>query len=98
MILFSLAYMHTLFEHILASCLVTVLTFDFRQGACTRSSCSIGKRCRKYHVLCGSVLSVWKIVESSLNEEGPGGEKRKMQIVRLKTSDDNKLVGKFARI
>jgi len=55
-------------------------------------SCSVGQRHRTYHVLGGSVLSVWRTVERVLSAKE--GAQYKMQIVRLKTSNGVKLVGK----
>lgn len=54
--------------------------------------CSIGRRCRVYHVLSGSVLAVWRLVEKVLSVGT--SSLYKMQIVRLKTKDGGKLVGK----
>uniref|UniRef100_H2YSK8 Protein strawberry notch homolog 1 n=1 Tax=Ciona savignyi TaxID=51511 RepID=H2YSK8_CIOSA len=65
----------------------------FWQGACVRGNngCHIGRRRRMYHVLAGSVLAVWRTVEEVLSLEG--GSKYKMQIVRLKTQEEKRLVG-----
>uniref|UniRef100_H2YSK9 Protein strawberry notch homolog 1 n=1 Tax=Ciona savignyi TaxID=51511 RepID=H2YSK9_CIOSA len=67
----------------------------FWQGACVRGNngCHIGRRRRMYHVLAGSVLAVWRTVEEVLSLEG--GSKYKMQIVRLKTQEEKRLVGKL---
>nr|CAB3265878.1 protein strawberry notch homolog 1 [Phallusia mammillata] len=64
---------------------------QFWQGNCRRGTCNVGKRRRTYHVLGGSVLSVWKVVESVLMSQE--GANYKMQIVRLKSNDGQKLVG-----
>uniref|UniRef100_A0A914W791 Uncharacterized protein n=1 Tax=Plectus sambesii TaxID=2011161 RepID=A0A914W791_9BILA len=59
--------------------------------------CETGRRTRTYFVLSGSVLSVWPVVEDVL--EGNGGAtvigKRisRMQVIRVKTEQDQKIVG-----
>lgn len=55
--------------------------------------CEIGLRRRTYHVLCGLVLNVWARVEDVL-ASAPHSAATKMQVVRLKTQDGIKLVGK----
>jgi hypothetical protein len=47
--------------------------------------CEVGLRRRTYHVLAGSVLAVWSRVEHNT----------KMQVIRLRTEDGIKIVGKF---
>lgn len=75
----------------------SVLTLGFfdRRGNCKKASvglqCEIGLRCRTYYVLCGSVLSVWTKVEGVL--ASVSGSNMKMQIVRLKTEDGQRIVG-----
>ena len=44
-------------------------------------------------MLCGSVLSVWTKVENVLSSVS--GTNVKMQIVRLRTEDGQRIVGKF---
>lgn len=67
-----------------------------RRGNCKKASvglqCEIGLRCRTYFVLCGSVLSVWTKVEGVL--ASVSGTNVKMQIVRLRTEDGQRIVGK----
>lgn len=67
-----------------------------RRGNCKKASlglvCEIGLRCRTYYVLCGSVLSVWTKVEGVL--ASVSGTNVKMQIVRLRTEDGQRIVGK----
>lgn len=58
--------------------------------------CEIGLRCRMYYVLCGSVLSVWTKVEGVL--ASVSGSNVKMQIVRLRTEDGQRIVGEVTRI
>uniref|UniRef100_A0A671PMW8 Protein strawberry notch homolog 1 n=1 Tax=Sinocyclocheilus anshuiensis TaxID=1608454 RepID=A0A671PMW8_9TELE len=68
--------------------------FD-RRGNCKKVSvglqCEIGLRCRTYYVLCGSVLSVWTKVEGVL--ASVSGANVKIQIVRLRTEDGQRIVG-----
>lgn len=70
--------------------------FLYRQGNCRRVNsgmdCEIGLRRRTYHTLCGSVLNIWARVEDVL-ASGPH-HSSKIQVVRLKTQDGVKLVGK----
>ncbi|ESO95520.1 hypothetical protein LOTGIDRAFT_117101, partial [Lottia gigantea] len=69
---------------------------SYWRGNCKKVSlglpCEIGLRTRTYHVLSGSVLSVWSKVESVLAAM-PGGTSSKMQIIRLRTEDGQKIVG-----
>lgn len=51
----------------------------------------MGLRRRTYHVLSGSVLSVWSRVEKVLAARS--GANVKMQVIRLKTSEGTKIVG-----
>ncbi|KAH7729381.1 protein F20H11.2 [Aphelenchoides avenae] len=52
--------------------------------------CEVGRRSRTYFVLSGSVISVWPLLETVLS-----GSRRsaKMQIVRIRTDDNQKIVG-----
>ena len=63
-------------------------------GGCQKSAkglnCEIGLRTRTYHVLSGSVLSVWGTVEAVINSSGL---QRTMQLIRLKTEDQKRIVG-----
>ncbi|TRY94000.1 hypothetical protein DNTS_032821 [Danionella cerebrum] len=65
------------------------------RGNCRKAAlglqCEIGLRCRSYFVLCGSVLSVWTQVERLLSSVG--GSNLRMQIVRLRTDDGQRIVG-----
>ena len=54
----------------------------------------MGLRTRTYYVLSGSVLSVWNKVERVLVAM-PGGNNTKMQIIRLRTDDNQRIVGKI---
>ncbi|XP_071944969.1 protein strawberry notch homolog 1-like [Antedon mediterranea] len=53
--------------------------------------CKSGLRKTNYHVLTGSVLSVWSRVEQVLRRH-PGSQS-KMQIIRVRLEDDSKLIG-----
>lgn len=68
-----------------------------RRGNCKKASvglqCEVGLRCRSYYVLCGSVLSVWNELEEVLTPVG--GTNVKVQIVRLRTDDGQRIVGKL---
>ncbi|KAK3855126.1 hypothetical protein Pcinc_038450 [Petrolisthes cinctipes] len=73
-----------------------ICSHAYWQGNCRRVNngleCEIGLRRRTYHVLCGLVLNVWARVEDVL-ASAPHSTTSKMQVVRLKTQDGNKLVG-----
>lgn len=51
----------------------------------------VGLRRRAYTVLSGSVLAVWQRVENQLSTRLSSNNR--MQVIRLKTSDGNKIVG-----
>lgn len=51
----------------------------------------VGLRKRTYTVLSGSVLAVWQRVENQLSARVSSNNR--MQVIRLKTSDGNKIVG-----
>lgn len=58
--------------------------------------CETGRRTRTYFVLSGSVLSVWPVVEESLSSGLSSREVKKeqrMQIIRVRTEEDLKIVG-----
>ena len=67
-----------------------------RRGTCKKISvglpCEVGLRTRTYYVLSGSVLSVWNKVESVLSSM-PSTMQTKMQIIRLRTDDNQRIVG-----
>lgn len=69
----------------------------YRRGNCKKASvgllCEVGLRCRTYYVLCGSVLSVWNELEEVLSPVS--GTNVKVQIVRLRTEDGQRIVGKL---
>ncbi|KAM7350606.1 protein strawberry notch isoform 2-T2 [Cochliomyia hominivorax] len=54
------------------------------------SDCEVGLRQRLYYVLAGSVLSVWSRVEQILAMRNANN---KMQVIRLKTREGEKIVG-----
>jgi hypothetical protein len=55
-------------------------------------NCEVGLRTRKYHVLAGSVLTVWSKIENSLSSL-TGYNQFRLQIIRVKTNDNQKIVG-----
>ncbi|XP_039531969.1 protein strawberry notch homolog 1 isoform X1 [Pimephales promelas] len=77
------------------NCSADVCSHAYWRGNCKKVSvglqCEIGLRCRTYFVLCGSVLSVWTKVEGVL--ASVSGSNVKMQIVRLRTEDGQRIVG-----
>ena len=65
--------------------------FTVRHGHCVRGlRCENGLRSRHYHILSGSVLSVWTNVERTVAS--------RMQIIRLRTDDGRKIVGEFRQL
>lgn len=72
-----------------------ICSHAYWRGNCKKASvgllCEIGLRCRTYHVLCGSVLSVWNELEEVLSPVS--GSNVKVQIVRLRTEDGQRIVG-----
>uniref|UniRef100_H2VDN9 Protein strawberry notch homolog 1 n=1 Tax=Takifugu rubripes TaxID=31033 RepID=H2VDN9_TAKRU len=73
-----------------------ICSHAYWRGNCKKVSvglqCEVGLRCRTYFVLCGSVLSVWNEVELVLAPVS--GANVKVQIVRLRTEDGQRIVGK----
>lgn len=73
-------------------------TFLNRRGNCKNVTlgldCEVGLRRRTYNVLAGSVLSVWARVENVLAAKT--GHNSKMQVVRLRTGEGVKIVGKYS--
>jgi len=57
-------------------------------------TCEVGLRTRSYHVLTGSVLSVWNKVEMAI-ASSPGAHNNKMQVIRLRTDSGQRIVGKI---
>ncbi|KAI6213229.1 hypothetical protein M3Y94_00125800 [Aphelenchoides besseyi] len=56
--------------------------------------CELGRRFRTYFVLTGSVIAVWPLLEKALTENRTKGQHNShMQIVRIRTDDNQKLVG-----
>uniref|UniRef100_A0A674NSQ8 Protein strawberry notch homolog 1 n=1 Tax=Takifugu rubripes TaxID=31033 RepID=A0A674NSQ8_TAKRU len=72
-----------------------ICSHAYWRGNCKKVSvglqCEVGLRCRTYFVLCGSVLSVWNEVELVLAPVS--GANVKVQIVRLRTEDGQRIVG-----
>lgn len=63
--------------------------------------CETGRRTRTYFVLSGSVLSVWPILEDVLGNGMSLREFRKtqrMQIIRVRTPQEDKIVGTFVNV
>lgn len=65
-----------------------VCSHAYWRATCRNADCEVGLRVRTYHVLSGSVLGVWGRVERLLAMRAD-----KLQVVRLKTDDDRKIVG-----
>lgn len=61
----------------------------FSHGTCKSATCEIGQRVRSYFVLAGAVLTAWQAVEKALSQ----GNRTHIQIVRIRTSENQKLVG-----
>lgn len=55
--------------------------------------CETGMRKRTCYILAGSVLSVWTKLGAVLSTPTGGGGK--MQIIRLRLDDGNKIVGMY---
>ncbi|XP_040013224.1 protein strawberry notch homolog 1 isoform X2 [Xiphias gladius] len=72
-----------------------ICSHAYWRGNCKKASvglqCDVGLRCRTYYVLCGSVLSVWNELEEVLTPVS--GTNVKVQIVRLRTEDGQRIVG-----
>uniref|UniRef100_A0A0R3RFZ8 AAA_34 domain-containing protein n=1 Tax=Elaeophora elaphi TaxID=1147741 RepID=A0A0R3RFZ8_9BILA len=73
---------------------------NYFHGRCRNEAmgvyCETGRRTRTYFVLSGSVLSVWPIVEEVLSSGMTAREIRRsqrMQIIRVRTPQDHKIVG-----
>ncbi|CAB0029995.1 unnamed protein product [Trichogramma brassicae] len=80
----------------------TMCRHMYYNGSCKRpQECEVGRRLKTYHVLSGSVLSVWSQIEHVLsshsqnNGHGLGGYERdsRIQVLRLQTDDEKKIVG-----
>jgi hypothetical protein len=68
-------------------------THVYRQGHCANlRMCEIGLRTRTFNVLAGSVLTVWNRVENVLSSL-TGYSQFRLQIIRVKTNDDCKIIG-----
>ena len=78
----------------------TICSHAYWRGSCKKVSlglpCEIGLRTRTYYILSGSVLSVWNKVESVLASV-PNGTSTKMQIIRLRTDDSERIVGEYSK-
>lgn len=67
----------------------------YRKGKCKQleqgQECWLGMRLRQYHMLCGALLRVWKRVADVVSDITNSSI---LQIVRLKTKQNSKQVGK----
>ncbi|KAJ8932613.1 hypothetical protein NQ314_014543 [Rhamnusium bicolor] len=74
---------------------VNTCSHAYWRGNCRNVSvghdCEVGLRRRTYNVVSGSVLSVWSRVEGVLASKN-GSQNNKMQVIRLRTKDDLKVV------
>ena len=70
-------------------------THEIRLGSCSRKNkggtCDLGLRKRIYHILSGSVLSVWDTIEKVL----PTNLQSKIEMARLKKADGSRVIGKW---
>ncbi|XP_023310793.1 protein strawberry notch isoform X2 [Anoplophora glabripennis] len=75
---------------------VNTCSHAYWRGNCRNVSighdCEVGLRRRTYNVVSGSVLSVWSRVEGVLASKN-GSQNNKMQVIRLRTKEDLKIVG-----
>ncbi len=68
-------------------------THVYRQGMCANiRTCEIGLRNRKFHILAGSVLTVWTKIENALCTL-TGSNQTRLQIIRIRTQNNEKIVG-----
>lgn len=69
---------------------------EIRSGKCSRRStgllCDVGLRQRVYHILSGSVLSLWEMIEKTL-PASLAASASKLQMARLKTADGQRVIG-----
>ncbi|XP_065196850.1 protein strawberry notch homolog 1-like isoform X2 [Sycon ciliatum] len=67
-------------------------------GRCKRKivgeDCEVGRRKRTYHILSGSVLSVWNEMEKVLQRHAPTSQ-QKTQIMRVKTGCGRVIIGSY---
>ncbi|XP_059611939.1 protein strawberry notch isoform X2 [Phlebotomus argentipes] len=74
---------------------VNTCSHAYWRGNCRNVSmgqdCEVGLRRRTYTVLAGSVLTVWSRVENVLAARS--GTANKMQVIRMKTKEGQKIVG-----
>lgn len=59
----------------------------------TKEYCQNGRRFRTYFVLTGSVIAIWPTLEKALSDSRAKQSSSSMQLVRISTDDDQKLVG-----
>lgn len=79
---------------------VNTCSHAYWRGNCRNVSmghdCEVGLRRRTYNVVSGSVLSVWSRVEGVLASKN-GSQNNKMQVIRLRTKEDLKVVGEYGK-
>lgn len=67
---------------------------EVRGGKCGRRSagllCDVGLRHRVYHILSGSILSLWEMIEKTLPSQMASS---KLQMARMKTADGQRVIG-----
>ena len=67
---------------------------EIRSGKCGRRStglmCDVGLRQRVYHILSGSILSLWEMIEKTLPSQMASS---KLQMARMKTADGQRVIG-----
>lgn len=77
--------------------IIVTCCFLLRTGKCKKieegQECLQGMRLRQYHMLCGTLLRVWKRVSDVVSDITSSSI---LQIVRLKTKQHNKQVGQYA--
>lgn len=56
--------------------------------------CEVGRQSRTYFVLSGSLICVWPELELILSDSGKLKRLRRIQIVRVKTDNNQRIVGK----
>ncbi|CAK5110640.1 unnamed protein product [Meloidogyne enterolobii] len=59
--------------------------------------CEVGRQSRTYFVLSGSLICVWPELELILSDSGKLKRLRRIQIVRVKTDNNQRIVGKEGR-
>ena len=67
---------------------------QIRSGKCARRAsglvCDVGLRKRVYHILSGSILSLWEMIEKTLPAQVASS---KLLMARIKTQDGQRVIG-----